>query len=172
MSGALSPSSAGLGRKDWPQTGFPLKTLLSVFTEMIHMSPFNRGTSVTPQRAWVLKLVLVRMWSLVVLAKMFKAFLILWGDLSELSSEVRWPLCPPSCVRCLLLTGANKRDSLPKSIRQSHVLTLNSVMLTHAILGTSCRHCRSWEIWLLNLVCPVYAGSFLPCLSYPAHWLE
>lgn len=55
MSGTPSPFTAGLGQKGCPQRGFPFESLISVFTEMIPISPFNRGTSVTWKRTWVLK---------------------------------------------------------------------------------------------------------------------
>lgn len=162
MLGTPSPFTAGLGLKGCPQRGFPFESLISVFTEVIPISPLNRGTSVTWKRTWVLKWVLVRTWSLVVLVKMFKAFFIVWGDLSELSSEVGWLLCHFSCPMTSVAHW-HWRDSVP-SVRQSHFLTLNPVTLTHTILGTSCRTLQ--VIWFLNPVCPAYAGSFLFWLSF------
>lgn len=103
----------------WPQY------LLKWYTS----HPLIEGHVLPTKRTWVLKQVLVRTRSLVVLVKMFKAFLILWGDFSELSSEVRWPSCHSSCVM-ISVAHWYLRDSFPKFFRQSHFLTLNYVMLT------------------------------------------
>lgn len=100
---------------------------------------------------------------------MFQAFLILWGDFSELSSEVGWLLHHFSCPM-MSVAHWHQRNSVPTSIKQSHFLTLNPVTLTHAILGTSCRTLQvigNLTLKELSPVRPAYAGSFLPwpCFS-------